>query len=229
MSIPNYLDVIARLSQTYPDKWAAAHTGGPGTEDFIRLAAAYIYEKIDVNVGLNGKRGNPNDISDDALAIFADEGSVIDRAGRRMEIIDVIAGAGGPDPKPSWNAVGGPSPGAWVKPLSDIPIPQPVPTPTPTPTPTPSNEEVIKLIREVLVGINSLSNQVSDLKLDVASITDDILDIHENSFDTSNESFNAAMRTLDILDALKNGLTLSGSAGFLRLSGKARDERKNNF
>jgi hypothetical protein len=129
--IPNYLETVARLAREHPQEWRDAHTSSPNTEAFIRRLA-FTLNQMDPNVGLNGKRGNPNDISDDVIAIYTAEGSVVDRSGLRMEIIDVIAGAGGPNPQPSWAAVGGPSPGAWVKPQPVGTIP-PVVKPCPDP------------------------------------------------------------------------------------------------
>ena len=112
----NHLSHVAAAAARWPDAWRQAHTHGAGTEDFIRLLASFLHHDVDPNVGLNGKRGNPNDISDDALAVFDPAGDVTDRTGRRMVIIDCIVGAGGPNPQPAWASVGGPSPGAWVQP-----------------------------------------------------------------------------------------------------------------
>ena len=116
MPIPNYQHVIAALAQQHPEAWRNAHTNNAHTEDFIRIAADHLHRFVDASIGLNGKRGNADDISDDALAIFHAEGTVVDRTGQRMEVIDCIIGAGGPNPSPGWAAVSGPSPGAWVKP-----------------------------------------------------------------------------------------------------------------
>ena len=112
----NHISHVAAAAERWPDARRTAHTHGPGTEDFIRLLASFLHHEVDPNGGLNGKRGNPNDISDDALAVFDGSGDVTDRTGRRMLIVDCITAAGGPDPRPAWSSVGGPSPGAWVQP-----------------------------------------------------------------------------------------------------------------
>jgi hypothetical protein len=112
----NHISHVAAAAQRWPEAWRDAHTDSPRTEQFIRLLASFLHYEVDSNVGLNGKRGNPNDISDDALAVFDPSGDVVDRTGKRMVIIDCIVGAGGPDPQPAWASVGGPSPGAWVQP-----------------------------------------------------------------------------------------------------------------
>jgi hypothetical protein len=135
----NHLSHVADAAQRWPQAWRDAHTNSPRTEDFIRLLASFLHFEVDSNVGLNGKRGNPNDISDDALAVFDPSGDVTDHTGRRMVIIDCIVGAGGPDPQPGWASVGGPSPGAWVQPqrIHDAPAPPP-PPPTGGPNATAS-------------------------------------------------------------------------------------------
>ena len=109
MAIPNLLHEVEAARQKYPDAWRNAHTGNAQTEDFIRLCARDIQAKHGPRWGLNGKRGKPQDISDDVLA-YSGEGSAVDVVnGGPMEIIDVIAGAGGPNPQPVWNVgPGGP-------------------------------------------------------------------------------------------------------------------------
>jgi hypothetical protein len=111
-----------------------------------RKLASWLHYDVDPRVGLNGKRGNPNDISDDVLAIRG-EGSAVDvsAGGAPMEIIDVIGRAGAPNAAPQWGvAPGGPGDrGAWVKParvhdaLGQGTNPGPGPAPT-KPCPDPS-------------------------------------------------------------------------------------------
>ena len=124
----DYQGEVAAIAKKYPEAWKNAHTGGPGTEDFIRLLASHLFVLSGELVGLNGKRGNPDDISDDALAVYDVNGDVTDRTGKKMFIVDCIGGAGGPNPTPQWGSVGGPSPGAWVKPAPQggVVVPPPV-------------------------------------------------------------------------------------------------------
>jgi hypothetical protein len=132
--IPNYLEDVKAAKAKYPEAWSHAHvTGDPKRWDFIRLLAADLHAK-DLNVGLNGKRGNPNDLSMDALNYLCDAD---DSAGRTPDgtpcaVIDVIGSAGIPSQYPAWTPyttqVEGS--GAWVRPGSGtVPIPVP-PTPT---------------------------------------------------------------------------------------------------
>lgn len=136
-AVTNYQNEVGAMAAKYPNEWRNAHSGNAQTEDFIRLLAAHLHA-TDPNCGLNGKRGNPDDISDDVIAIYDESGDVVDRTGKRMHIIDCIGGAGGPNPTPAWASVGGPSPGAWVKPTAVVPSPGPTPGPTPKPCPDPS-------------------------------------------------------------------------------------------
>jgi hypothetical protein len=126
MSIPNHIDVVRRLAAEHPSEWSAAHRGGAATESFIRRLAATLHA-MDPRFGLNGKRGNPNDISDDAIN-FDGESFLGDvdptRGNAPVTVIDVIGGApsgpSGPDGTPAWNPVTDPNVrptlAAWVKP-----------------------------------------------------------------------------------------------------------------
>lgn len=133
--IPNYQATVADLARRYPQEWAQAHTGGQNTEAFIRRLAWTLYQ-VDPRIGLNGKRGNPNDISDDALN-YAGEASGGDydptRNNAPCTVIDVIGGAGGPNPVPTWNHPLTPAAAAWVQPQpvedGDGPV-DPPPPPT---------------------------------------------------------------------------------------------------
>lgn len=130
--IPNLLHEVQLCKRDHPRAWAQAHTGSSQTEDFIRLLAARCH-RIDPRFGLNGKRGNPNDISDDVLN-YKGEGPGHDPTnnGMAVTVIDVIGAAGSPAAYPTWQVFDQlPGPGAWVAPNA-------APTPPPAPTPAPS-------------------------------------------------------------------------------------------
>lgn len=119
MSIPNMLHIVQQTAIDYPQDWKDAHTGGPNTEGFIRKLAPRLFAE-DPHFGLNGKRGDPNDISDDAIN-FKGEGADIDptNGNSPVTVLDVIGGAGGPNPQPQWAVVTNPSApvkAAWVYP-----------------------------------------------------------------------------------------------------------------
>ena len=142
--IPNYLSEVEACKAESPEAWKSAHTGNAHTEDFIKLLAARI-AAFDPKCGLNGKRGDPNDLSDDALNYLC---SSTDSTGRTPEglpcvVIDVIGSAGSTSAYPTWQ-VFSQAPeanGAWVKPGPVVPTPQP-PQP-PMPTQPPGREEAL--------------------------------------------------------------------------------------
>jgi hypothetical protein len=176
----NHLSHVAAAAERWPDEWRTAHTNSSRTEDFIRLLASFLHHEIDPNVGLNGKRGNPNDISDDALAVFDPNGDVVDRTGRRMIIIDCIIGAGGPDPRPGWSSVGGPSPGAWVQPAR-IHDAQPVPpdgggVPPPPPDVSAGLTERLKAIETQLTALASQSAEQTQAQKQMATLLSQLVE-----------------------------------------------------
>lgn len=133
MSIPDLTYIVRQAQADYPEAWRQAHTGSPQTEDFIRLVAKFMHA-VDPRFGLNGKRGNPADISDDAVNVIG-EGPGTTPGGRPCTVIDVIAGAGGPNPQPQWGVMTDPvaSSGAWVNPGAALPPPPPAPQYPPYP------------------------------------------------------------------------------------------------
>lgn len=140
MACPNYQATIEMLKAQYPTEWANAHTGNAHTEDFVRIVAKYL-RAHDPNVGLNGKRGNLNDISDDALNILDPlDGPGKTPDGRRCWVVDFIKDAGLPTAAVTWQPFTDPvaSSGANVDPGA-APIP-PVPQPPPVVVFPPRNE-----------------------------------------------------------------------------------------
>lgn len=94
---------------------------------------------MDDRFGLNGKRGNPNDISDDAIN-FVGEGPGHDPlTGQPVTVFDVIRGAGGPNPEPSWDRIDQAGPGAWVKPVPVLDTPPEPDLPKPVEKPYPGD------------------------------------------------------------------------------------------
>ena len=128
--IPNYFTLVLKAKQDHPDAWTHAHVeGDPRRLEWIKLCAADIY-RVDGRIGNNGKRGDPTDLSADALN-YLGEGNGHTPGGLACAVIDVIQGAGGPNPQPTWNVFTDPqeASGAWVNP-SDHPAPPP-PLPPP--------------------------------------------------------------------------------------------------
>lgn len=102
--IPNYLHDVEVAKQKYADAWAHAHVDGdPRRLEWVKLFAKDLHAK-DGNCYLNGKCGNPNDLSADAINILC---AKEDSAGRTpgglpCVVVDVIGGAGGPNPSATW-------------------------------------------------------------------------------------------------------------------------------
>ena len=133
--IPNYLHVVEQVKLAHPQAWKDAHTGNVGTEDFIRLLAKELHARDDL-FGLNGKRGDPKDISDDAIC-YRYEGPDYDptNADSPVTVIDVIGAAGSPNAIPQWVVVSNPNApvaAAWVSPVG-VSTPQPTPSKPPYP------------------------------------------------------------------------------------------------
>lgn len=118
MACPDYSIEVQLIADANPEAFQNCHTGNAHTEDFVRIVAAQLHE-LDPNVGLNGKRGNPDDISDDALNYLdPDDGPGHTPAGESCWVVDIVAGAGAPGASVTWNAYTDPeaSTGAWVEP-----------------------------------------------------------------------------------------------------------------
>lgn len=135
--IPNKLGRVEDLKNRNPEAWKNAHTGNANTEDFVRQLAAELHAE-DPKWGLVGKRGNPADISDDALCYFG-EGVGHDPTHNNtpITVVDFIAAAGSAAARPAWQVFTDPvtdaGPAAWVAPGSATPVPGPMPTPAPSP------------------------------------------------------------------------------------------------
>lgn len=190
MSAPNHEHIVAQMRDAYPEAWRQAHTGSSQTWDFIRLLASKLHS-IDSRFGLNGKRGNGNDLSQDCVAYLDDASPLVGADGRRLWIIDVIAGAGGNNPQPAWidqtrATMNGGTTGLWVQPAPVVEQP-PAPAPTPQP-PTPPAPDY--------------SKELAAIRVDLAAILARINEQDDAIRDAAFEARNAAVRALDILDKL---------------------------
>lgn len=203
MAIPNCQHIVEQLSREFPDEWRKAHNpsgGGPETEAFIRRLAWVLHTTVSPNFGLNGKRGVYSDLSDDVVN-WIGEGPGHDPAtGRPVTVIDVIGGAGGPDPRPMWMPFSDlPGPGGWVKPgpvdgaSSGGGGTPPTPAP-PAPVPGPDYTAKLDTLLEAVAVLRSRVDAVSE-KLDV---------IRNDASIAAHESLNAAVRASDIKTQIDN-------------------------
>jgi hypothetical protein len=208
MSVPNYRDEVAAAAARYPDAWRAAHTGGADTERFIRLLAADLHA-IDNRIGLNGKRGNPNDISDDALC-FRGEGPQYDptNGNQPVSVIDVIGSAGWipgeKEPFPAWGTYSDRHAGAWVQPEAvSVPNPGPVvPNPgTPAPVPQPVPIDYSAQLSDIRASLGFLINQMAAWRNDTLIHQSQLSELHRKVDEHT-------LKLVDIRDAQDRPLKL---------------------
>lgn len=209
--LPNLRHLVQEAIDKYPDAFAHAHRDGdPRTEEWINLCVLYLREKGHP-VFCNGKRGSL-DKSDDSVAYVAQDGDVIDANGVRFFIVDVIAGAGGPNPSAAWASVGGPSPGRLLEPgVMAEPPPQPRPQPVPVSCSAPAVKDEVAELRSALI---SFMNQVAQWR-------NDSLMFHNQLAVLSSRVDELNGRVLDVRQALNNGLAIELTAD-LRGWGSAR-------
>lgn len=138
MPIPNYLTDVQLARLKYADAWDHAHIDGdPRKLEWITLFATDLHAK-DPRANLNGKRGDPKNLSADAINYLCDKADSEGRTpdGLPCVVIDVIGNAGLPVAQPAWivfdTKIEGS--GAAVNPNA---IPQPPPPQLP---PYPPNE-----------------------------------------------------------------------------------------
>jgi len=190
VSVPNQKAAVTALADQHPEAWRCAHTERACAHDFIKVLASYLHYEVDPRFGLNGKRGDPNNLSWDAIN-FCGGGPGHDPTGRcpsGLTVIDVIGGAGGPNPTPAWIVFDTlPGPGAWVKPerVHDTGSPRP-PTPSPSPAPTPQPAPVIDL-SEVLTKLEALVTQQRTLTQSIEALEAHLGRVEEQVHKNGNE------------------------------------------
>lgn len=208
MAVPNCLDVVQRVAAEYPQEFREAHTGGPNTEKFIRRLAWVLYSQ-DKRWGLNGKRGDYNTISQDALNYFGEGPGTDPKTGSPITVVDVIGGAGGPNPQPSWQVFSDlPGPGGWIK-------PEPVGsgsadggTPSPT-SPQPTGPDLTPIL-----------NTLKSLDAKITTIGELVLAQRATLDQAAFESLNAASRASEIKTQIENLPKPGGATAFPRYRGK---------
>lgn len=169
--------VLHETKDEFPQAWQAAHNPQRGDkrqrEEYCQRVCAKL-RAIGIPAGMNGKRGNPNDLSEDIIALpnidgaGRSHGGALDTSGRfpAIEIRDVIASAG---PDREGNQGGRPyfgdvtqatldkgETGCYVEPTlqggSRPPVGGPV-TPTDPPVTPPTGAQHV--LAEVIAGIQA--------------------------------------------------------------------------
>lgn len=214
--IPNGQGTLDRVAREQPAAWACAHTGRGCSWDWIRIAACELH-KENPRFGLNGKRGNPNDLSMDVIA-WKGEGVQPDAVnGGRMQLFDVIGGAGGPDPRVVWNLIDDGTAGAWVDPGSNCggapggggggggTEPQPQPKPTDL---TP----LLQKLDQVVVELRNVNGQLYNITTQQAYANERLAGIEQATKDTAAVASNLVAdgswlaQTLEALRAVPQAL-----------------------
>ena len=119
-----------KVKTANPAAWAEVKVPGQQSRTFISLVATECQKSVSETIGCNLKRGGP-EVSLDVLAMPNDTGAV-DATGTfaGLELIDIIAGAEGPDPSLVWGDVTQKTidagvPGGWVQSGGTTPGPAP--------------------------------------------------------------------------------------------------------
>jgi len=151
---PDRRDVVQAVSDADPARFACAHVESrPCKLDWIQAVAAALH-RIDQRWGLNGKRGNPADISMDVVTFR------VGPTDRHVEAFDVCGGCGGGNPSVTWNNItnyatmGQPGTAIWVAPVvgSDPPPPPPV-----DPPPTVNLQPVLDALAALTVKVDAVA------------------------------------------------------------------------
>lgn len=162
MSVPNFHQQVTELANKYPREFREAHTGRAETELWIKIVA-YELHRLEPRFGLNGKRGTDT-LSQDAIN-YKGIGIGFDPTNNQpVTVIDIIGGAGGPDPRPTWQVLNDPNeathrgPGKWIQPKPvpgyhtegpGVPVPPPPPVDTTIVSALQALTAQVKLLTEV--------------------------------------------------------------------------------
>lgn len=220
---PNRVDVVQRVAAADAARFACAHTDRACAYDFIRALVCEL-RRDDPRWGMNGRRGDPARPSWDAVA-YCGAGPATDPTGacrERLTIIDVIAGAGGSDPRPTWQAfTSDPTPGAWLVPECGTGGGAGGGSGGGSPT-SPAVD-----LSPVLTRLDALAAQVTRLSAQVntthAALAEDVAGVKAVADAAAHDAGVAARETLIVKDWLAQGLAVSLSARFVGgISGTAR-------
>lgn len=129
--IPNLKELIEPLTTRFPGAWAKAKAPHDDGEFNARVCAVLYYEHGYTNVGRNGKRGDPNNLSRDVINWKGEGPNPDPISGGMGTIIDFIVGHESPSAKIDQLYPDPNGPGAWVKPqtLAQIDAGNPAPSP----------------------------------------------------------------------------------------------------
>jgi hypothetical protein len=184
---PNCKKIVEALAAEYPQEFKDCHRPELGARAwaFIRRVAWVLHSTVDQRFGLNGKRGNTNDPSMDAVSFR----SPASEAGG-VEVIDVVGGAGAAGASPAWNdvtkaTINAGTVGAYIQPqpvngTSTPPVlPPPVgvdPTPNPPVVVCPCEGDIAgayEALTKIIMLVQSLADRNEQLHATAVGHIDD--------------------------------------------------------
>jgi hypothetical protein len=159
---PNRLDVVERVTAEDPARFACAHAEDRGCRyDWIKAVAAALHA-TDSRWGLNGKRGNANDLSMDVVTWR------LGPTDRHVQAFDICGACGAASARPvwsditNWSTVGQSGTAVWVKPEGVAT--QPATGGTVTPPPPPPDGTVVAKLNELIGHVAALTATVEGLR-----------------------------------------------------------------
>jgi hypothetical protein len=194
---PNRQDIVQQVSDADPERFRCAHSGRPCQADWIKAVAAALYA-TDPRWGLNGKRGNPNDLSLDVVTFR------IGPTDRHVQAFDICGACGGPDPRVVWNditgwaTIGQPGTAVWVRPDA-VSAPPPVSTP-----PTPKPGEPRPPVQPPSTELSSVLSLLQALDARLNALTALVLAMEPGVAQAASEALNAAGRASEIKTQIEN-------------------------
>ena len=186
---------------------------------FIKILAFELH-RLEPRFGLNGKRGTET-LSQDALNYKGIGIGFDPTTNQPITVIDVIAGAGGNDPRPSWQVLNNPAEpshraaGKWIQPL---PVPGyhtegPVVI-TPPVVIQPTDQTVIN-------ALQALESQLKRISEQVASLTDEkqhVVAIVQTCVDQLVQTSEAVVKNTaqidEVTDQLERGFAVDVKGGW---------------
>lgn len=111
---PDESGTVAAYASANPSELADScqPPDGTGTWDFMDGVIAAL-QAIDTRWGYNGKRGDPGDLSHDAISFYCGELASMTVGSKNCFVLDIIVGHCG-SPGPTWIDVSAAACGAWV-------------------------------------------------------------------------------------------------------------------
>lgn len=158
---PNRRDVVEQVSAADPARFACAHTERSCKNDWIK-AVAWALHQTDARWGLNGKRGNANDLSMDVVTWR------VGPTDRHVQAFDICGACGGGSPSVTWSDItnwqtlGQPGTAIYIR-------PEPVGDPgsggggTPTPPQAPPAPDYTAKLDAIAAAIATLTAKLDTL------------------------------------------------------------------